>query len=139
MNQYFTILENDDKNCSGALGIANVLNEYGKIREANEIYKALTQYEPNSQTGLQARINQAHVAMWDKNFDLSVNLYSAALEAQPNNLDISLYLSKAFFKKQDYPSCQEVLTKLSNLYPSDPRIGYNLAHCLYKSAGETYK
>jgi len=37
--------------------------------------------------------------MWDKNYDLAVNLYSAALEAQPNNLEVSLYLSKAFFKK----------------------------------------
>jgi thioredoxin-like negative regulator of GroEL len=57
MNQYFNILERDEHNCAGALGIANVLNEYGKVREANEIYKVLTYNEPNSQTGLQARIN----------------------------------------------------------------------------------
>jgi hypothetical protein len=48
MNQYFSILERDEHNCAGALGIANVLNEYGKIREANEIYKVLTYNEPNS-------------------------------------------------------------------------------------------
>ena len=57
MNQYFNILERDEHNCAGALGVANVLNEYGKVREANEIYKVLTYNEPNSQTGLQARIN----------------------------------------------------------------------------------
>lgn len=57
MNQYFTILEFDDQNLPGALGIANVINEYGKVKEANEIYKVLTQYEPNSLTGNQARIN----------------------------------------------------------------------------------
>ena len=104
-----------------------MINEYGKVREANEIYKVLTQYEPNSQTGHHARINQAHIAMWDKNFDLAINLYSAALEVYPNHQEISLYLSKAYFKKQDYASCQEVLTRLSVIYPSDPRIGYNLA------------
>ena len=48
MHQYFSILERDEHNCAGALGIANVLNEYGKIREANEIYKVLTYNEPNS-------------------------------------------------------------------------------------------
>jgi len=30
MNNYFTILEIDDHNCGGTLGVANVLNEYGK-------------------------------------------------------------------------------------------------------------
>jgi hypothetical protein len=30
MNNYFTLLELDDHNCGGTLGIANVLNEYGK-------------------------------------------------------------------------------------------------------------
>lgn len=78
MTQYFSILERDEHNCAGSLGIANVLNEYGKIREANEIYKVLTYNEPNSLTGLQARVNQAHIAMWEKNYDLAVNLYTAA-------------------------------------------------------------
>ena len=57
MEQYFSILERDEHNCAGALGIANVINEYGKTREANEIYKVLTYNEPNSSTGLQARVN----------------------------------------------------------------------------------
>lgn len=139
MNQYFNILERDDHNCAGALGVANVLNEYGKIREANEIYKVLTYNQPNSSTGLQARINQAHVAMWDKNYDLAVNLYTSAHEAQPEELEISLYLAKAYFRKEDYNHCKEILINLSVSYPNDPRIGYNLAHCLYKSAGETLK
>jgi hypothetical protein len=52
MHQYFTILERDEHNCAGAIGVANVLNEYGKIREANEIYKVLTYNEPNSLIGL---------------------------------------------------------------------------------------
>lgn len=41
MQMYFTILELDDQNCAGALGIANVLNEYDKTTEAKEIYKLL--------------------------------------------------------------------------------------------------
>lgn len=79
MQQYFTILERDEHNCAGVLGIGNVLNEYGKIREANEIYKLLTYSEPNSVIGFHARVNQAHIAMWEKNYDLAVNLYKAAL------------------------------------------------------------
>ena len=77
--------------------------------------------------------------MWDKNYDLAINLYTAAHEAQPQDLDISLYLAKAFFRKEDYNACKEILISLSVIYPNDPRIGYNLAYCLYKSAGETLK
>jgi hypothetical protein len=57
MQMYFTILEYDDQNCAGALGIANVLNEYDKTNEANEIYKLLVNSEPHSQTGFHARVN----------------------------------------------------------------------------------
>lgn len=39
-------MEYDDQNCAGALGIANVLNEYDKINEASEIYKLLVNSEP---------------------------------------------------------------------------------------------
>jgi len=102
MTQYFSILEYDDHNCAGALGIANVLNEYDKTNEAKEIYKLLVNSEPYSVTGLHARLNQAHITMWEKNYDLAVNLYTAALELQPDNLDVNLYLCKALFRKKDY-------------------------------------
>jgi tetratricopeptide (TPR) repeat protein len=90
-------------------------------------------------SGFHARVNQAHVAMWDKNYDLAVNLYSAALEAQPEDLEISLFLAKTYFRKEEYDACKAILTKQMINYPNDPRLGYNLAHCLYKSAGNTLK
>lgn len=57
MQMYFTILEQDDQNCAGALGIANVLNEYDKTAEAKEIYKLLVNSTTNSLTGFHARVN----------------------------------------------------------------------------------
>lgn len=48
MQNYFSIIESDEQNCAACLGIANVLNEYGKISEANEIYKLLANSEPDS-------------------------------------------------------------------------------------------
>ena len=77
--------------------------------------------------------------MWDKKYDLAINLYTAAHEAQAEDPEISLYLAKAFFRKEDYNSCKEILVGLSVSCPNDPRVGYNLAYCLYKSAGETLK
>lgn len=42
MNAYFSLLEIDENNCAGVLGIGNVLSEYGKVTEAKEIFKLLT-------------------------------------------------------------------------------------------------
>jgi len=95
MQTYFGILEIDEQNCAASLGIANVLNEYGKIMESNEIYKLLANSEPDSLIGHHSVVNQGHIAMWHSNFDLAVNLYKSALELQPDNLKVSLFLSKA--------------------------------------------
>lgn len=43
MQLYFEILECDEANCFGVLGIGNILAEYGKTHEAKEIYKLLEQ------------------------------------------------------------------------------------------------
>ena len=75
MKQYFTILDTDENNCAGVLGIANVLTEYGKVDEAKEIYKLLSTSEPDSEIGLHAMINQAHLLMDDQNREYAINLY----------------------------------------------------------------
>lgn len=86
------------------------MNEYDKQAESKEIYKLLVNsVDAGSQIGFHARLNQAHVTMWEKNFDLAVNLYSTALELQPDNLEVSLYLSKALFRKKDYIACRDLL------------------------------
>lgn len=57
MQGYFRILDIDDHNCSGSLGISNVLCEYGKIAQANEVYKLLALSEPNSLVGRHSLVN----------------------------------------------------------------------------------
>ena len=64
MHGYFKILEMDEHNCSGSLGIANVLCEYGKTAQANEVYQLLALSEPNSLVGRHAIVNQGHIAVW---------------------------------------------------------------------------
>ena len=88
MNDYFKLLEIDEKNCSGVLGIGNVLAEYGKIHEAKEIYKLLSNTEPDSLLGQHAMVNHAHLLMAAESYEFAVNLYQAVLEKQPNNTEI---------------------------------------------------
>jgi hypothetical protein len=43
--------------------------------------------------------------MWESNFDLAANLYKTALEQKPGDLEVRLYLSKAFFRMKDFTQC----------------------------------
>ena len=56
-NKYFSLLELDENNSYGSLGIGNVLAEYGKVDEAKEIFKLLANSEPDQLIGLDALIN----------------------------------------------------------------------------------
>ena len=51
-------------------------------------------------------LNHAHLLMDDQNSEYAINLYQAALEHQPDNLQIAMYLSKAYYKQKDYTRCK---------------------------------
>jgi len=51
MRAYMNLLEIDESNCAGVLGIANVLVEHNKVAEAKEVFKPLEQSEPDSALG----------------------------------------------------------------------------------------
>ena len=130
-------METDENNCAGVLGIGNVLTEYGKVDEAKEIYKLLSTSEPDSVIGQHAMLNHAHLLMDDQNSEVAINLYQAALEQQPENLQIAMYLCKAYYKQTDYSRCKSMTVKLLTKHPNDIRLKYNLAHCLYQKANQT--
>ena len=52
-------------------------------------------------------INQAHLSVGDKKYDLAINLYEIVLERfRPNDLNIEMYLAKAHYWKKDYEKCR---------------------------------
>ena len=75
MIQYFKILEMDESNCLGVLGVANVLAEYGKVHEAKEIYKLLQSSETDPLLILHAMTNNAHLLVNQDNLEVAINLY----------------------------------------------------------------
>jgi len=138
MRQYFGILEIDENNCFGPLGIANLLTEYSKVDEAKEIYKLLAISEPDSQVGLNSMLNQAHILTFENSFDQAIKLYEVCLTKRPGDIDIQMYLSKAYFKKNDFEGCAKLTKNLMMKNPSDIRLKYNLAYCLYKEADQIF-
>lgn len=47
LSKYFSLLELDENNCYGSLGIGIIIAEYGKVDEAKEIFKLLANSEPD--------------------------------------------------------------------------------------------
>jgi RNA polymerase-associated protein CTR9 len=97
MDKYITVLENDESNAFGSLGVANVLAEHGKIAEAMEVYKVLKETNPNIPHPL---LNLAHMNVAEGNYEAAINLYRKALEKYPDGRDLEteLYLAKAHYK-----------------------------------------
>jgi len=138
MGKYFSLLELDECNSYGSLGIANVLAEYGKVREAKEIFALLANSEADQLIGMNALINQAHLCMAEKSYDLAINLYKEFLIKNPNNIEIAMYLSKAYFRKQNFEVCKQMTVNLLAKHPNDMRLKYNLAFCLYQEASQIF-
>jgi len=86
MQQYFSVLELEEMNTAGALGIGNVLAEYNKVAEAKEIFKVIENSETDPTIVKHALLNHAHLLMNEENNDYALNLYQAAHEKFPNDL-----------------------------------------------------
>lgn len=116
MDRYITVLETDETNAFASLGVANVLAEHNKVTESMEVYKALKETNPNIPHPL---INQAHLNIAQGNYESAINLYQKALEKYHGgrDLEIELYLSKAYFKIKNYEQCKKLLTNLMIRYP----------------------
>ena len=76
MQQYFKMLDMDESNSLGVLGIANVLTEYGKTNEAKELYKLLQTSEIDPQVNIHAMLNNAHLLIDSaESMEVAINLY----------------------------------------------------------------
>lgn len=137
MDKYVNVLEIDEANAYAALGVANVLAEHNKLSEALEIYKSLKETCPALAHVL---VNQAHLQVEAKNFEGAINLYLKALEKFPGNanLEVELFLSKAYFKMGAFEKCKKLLNCLVHRHPNDVRLRFNLALCLMEQAMETF-
>ena len=83
-------------------------------------------------------LNHAHLLMSDDQNEFAINLYQAAHDKFPDDLQISLYLAKAHFKRKNYSECQKMTTNLLMRHPNDFRLKFNLALCLYNKANEIF-
>ena len=128
-HKYLDILAHDQNNCFACLGVANVLAFFNKNEDAKEIYKLVSQANPNI---YHAYMNQAHLSIGEKNYELAINLYQSILSRfLPNDLKTEMYLAKAHFMKGEFDISKNKILKLIAHYPHYIPLKFNLALCLY--------
>lgn len=89
------VLENDESNIFAAMGVANILAEHNKVLEAVEILKGVREATPSHIQMPNVMINLGHLNIVLGNYESAINLYTKALEKNPKDLNIELYLAKA--------------------------------------------
>lgn len=135
-NKYLEILYHDQTNCYACIGLANILAFFNKTEDALEIYKLMSHSNPNL---YQPLINQAHLSIGLKNYELSINLYQKVLEKfKPNDLRIEMYLAKAYYRKGDFEASKTLTMQLLARYPNHIGLRFNLALCLYQQADRIF-
>lgn len=131
-NKYLDILATDQTNCFACIGLANILAYFNKTEDAQEIFKLMAQSNPSL---YQPLMNQAHLSIGEKNFEIAINLYQNILEKfLPNDLKTEMFLAKAYFRKGDYETCKKICMTLIARYPQSIELKFNLALCLFNLA-----
>lgn len=133
MDKYIQVLEVDESNIFAAMGIASVLAEHNKVLEAMEILKGVKEATPAHVTVPNVLINLAHLNVVQGSFEAAINLYKIALEKGPS-FDSEIYLAKAYFLSKQFELCESILKDMIHRYPSDIRLKFDLANCLYERA-----
>lgn len=129
-HKYLEVLAHDHTNCYASIGVANVLAFFNKTDDALEIYKLMSQSNPNLHIPL---INQAHLNISQNKFEVAINLYRNVLERfKIDDLTTEMYLSKAYYRKNDFETCKNILLSLIARYPQHIPLKFNLALCLYE-------
>ena len=82
------MLELDEMNTAGSLGIGIVLSEYNKVTEAKEIFKVIENSETDPTIVKHALLNHAHLLMSEENNEFAINLYQAAHDKFPDDSKI---------------------------------------------------
>ena len=93
----------------------------------------------SNQNLYQPLLNQAHLCVGEKKFELSINLYEKVLEKHlPGDLKTQMYLSKALYRKGDFEGSKNLTLQLIAKHPQSISLRFNLALCLYNQADKIF-
>ncbi|CAI5712020.1 unnamed protein product [Hyaloperonospora brassicae] len=111
-------------NIYAANGLGIMIAEKGNFELAKQIFSQVREASPDVPD---AWINLAHIFVAEERYQEAVQLYTVCLTKcyQGQDLEVLLYLSKAYYEWKDFPSCIATLSRGLHMYPNDLRLWYN--------------
>ena len=111
LNRYRKGLEYDDSNAYAALGIANIIGEYGLTREASEMYRTIDESHPSMPHAI---INRAHILASQGELLNALRLYEKTLEKHygGKNDEIEMWIARLRYETKDYEGCKKALKNI---------------------------
>ncbi|OQS02508.1 RNA polymerase-associated protein CTR9 [Thraustotheca clavata] len=122
---YKKTLQNHPNNIYAANGIGIMMAEKGHLDKAKMVFAEVRQAYPDMPD---AWINLAHIYMAEERHDEAIQLYQVSLvkHYQGHDIQIILYLAKAYYEAKRHLECIATLTRGLHIQPSDLRLWYNL-------------
>lgn len=130
---YKTVLRSDPRNIWAANGIGSVLAHKGYVHEARDVF---AQVRESTADFPDVWLNIAHIYVEQKQYVSAIQMYENCLKKfyKNPNVDILLYLARAYYKNNKLKECKNVLLKARMVAPQDTVVLYNLAVVLKRYA-----
>ncbi|DBA03263.1 TPA: hypothetical protein N0F65_011622, partial [Lagenidium giganteum] len=123
---YKKTIQTHASNIYAANGLGIMVAEKGNFELAKQIFTQVREASPDMPD---AWINLAHIFIAEERYSEAIQLYSVCLNKCYNgqDLEVMLYLAKAYYESKNYPKCISALSRALHLYPNDMRLWYNIA------------
>lgn len=133
IQMYRQALKIDPKNIYAANGVGCVLAHKGYINEARDVF---SQVRESTADFPDVWINIAHIYVELKQYVSAIQMYENCHKRffQSTNVEIMLYIARAYYKCGKMRECKNVLLKIRRVLPNDTLILFNLALVLQKLA-----
>ena len=133
LSLYKQVLRNDNRNIYATNGIGCVLAYKNYIPEARDVFAQVREATADFPD---VWLNIAHIYVEQKQYVAAIQMYENCLKKfhKYSNIEILMYLARAYFKNGKLRECKNVLLKARKIQPYDTLILYNLALVLQRLA-----
>lgn len=123
---YKQVLKFDPKNIWAANGVGAVLAHKGLLNEARDIFAQVREATADFSD---VWLNIAHILVDQRQYIRAIQMYENCAKkfSKHTNVEVLLYLARAFCKANKLADCKQMLLKARHVAPEDTVFMYNLA------------
>lgn len=123
---YKQVLRNDSRNLYAANGIGCILAHKNFLREARDVFSQVREATADVPD---VWLNLAHIYVEQKQYVAAIQMYENCLRKffKHHNVEVLLYLARAYFKAGKMKECKQVLLKARHIAPNDTILLFNIS------------